>query len=1141
MIPILQAPKAVAAVQVQTVNGKKIATNFSDYMEGKLSTESQSKGALFGMEQGKAAPAAGPEEPLATTNVAALLAQFVQDLKAASEEKKLGAGEWAFPAPSPQLMQQMAKDAGMNESQLAGLFAKVKNQEGNLPLADLLASFSRHFQGLQSEAPITAPETDLPLVQIILERLGVPVAEVEKITQATVRGDNSFDLKKLAELVQGISGERITDLSPLETEQLQDLLAAAGVSGQLQRALLPERLPVIEGLVESGPPVTITLGRLKDILGQAVQEIKANQLQADPIAFLTDLHEVLVRSGFETAGPQLSSAVQGAVVAIFEKLMESVDPGEVHSSRDYSAANSIIEGKDQGYWQENFVADGEQPAAALESDRSLLRRLLERSGVPDFEADRISEATAGADNAFASREVFELLQGLTEGIIARLTTKAGEAGETALFAGNAIDLQKLTGFMPRLTEEKIAGLDPELVETTEAPARGVNPADLHKMASLLQSATEEKITDLDPELVETTEAPARGVNPADLHKMASLLQSATEEKITDLFSEVRKISNAALRGDNIVDLQKVVGLLQSLTGITITEFEAAEVEQGPVVEGFVESAPALTHILDRLQNMLNQGVREVKANRLQADPLAFLADLHEVLSRSGLETTDPRPSSAVQGELVAVLEKLSNIVDLAKVQMNQGYAVAELVMEKNDLGYWQENIAGKGIMAVPAAPSASEPDLQHLQLLLERLGVPATEVSRLSEAATRGDNTFDPREMAGLVQRLTEERITDLTTEVSRVSEAIVQGNNTLDLQKVADLLLGLTGVKIKDLTAVEDGRLQNVPADSDMPVVPALALLKNMLAQGVREVKANRLQADPLAFLNDLQAELSRIGVETNIPRPSTAAQGNLGAVFEELMETVNLAKVKVSPGSVAVGAVMEKKDFGSAQESGAGTEKVAVAAVAPETGQLHVEGSDALAAGEPAKKTGTSGELFAENSTLQSVSATAAKGEAVAAVSSQAVRPFVHIPNLPHTLQQQGFAQLSQGVLQGLRNQEHHLVLTLYPKELGEVKVEMTVRDNQVAVSFVMENSRVKEVLESNLDQFRENMEKQGFTLGDCMVSLNRDNRGNEAWQQFQAASQEKSAGRRRATLADLPEDILYQRVQPGNGRANGVDLFA
>jgi len=70
---------------------------------------------------------------------------------------------------------------------------------------------------------------------------------------------------------------------------------------------------------------------------------------------------------------------------------------------------------------------------------------------------------------------------------------------------------------------------------------------------------------------------------------------------------------------------------------------------------------------------------------------------------------------------------------------------------------------------------------------------------------------------------------------------------------------------------------------------------------------------------------------------------------------------------------------------------------------------------------------------------------------------------------------------------------------------------------------------------------MEKQGFVLDECMVSLNRDSDGNESWQQFQAASQQKGMGRRRATLADLPDDVLYQRALSKNNRESGVDLFA
>ncbi len=592
MIPIVQAPKAqvTAAVDAKSPAGNKTGSNFSDYMEKKMATERRDKNNLLGQQKAKAAPtsAAGKKTPAAAsekkeadaaTTVAALLGQFVQDLQKSAGDQKMGSGEWSFPVPDPALLQKIAQDAGMGESQLTALMDKMKNQDGKLNLADFLASFTRHFQTLQDDVPVTVPETDLPLLQSVLERLGVPVPEVGRISEAAVRGDNTIDLQKILAGLKGLPGENITDLTAVEAEQLQDILANAGVSQQLQRALFPERLPVVEGLVKDVPPVPLTLDRLKNVLEQAVQEVKDNRLQADPLNFLADLQEVLTKSGFETKGPSLSSAVQGSVVAVFEKLMESVD--------------------------------------------------------------------------------------------------------------------------------------------------------------------------------------------------------------------------------------------------------------------------------------------------------------------------------------------------LSKVKVQQGSAFAEAAREK-------------------------------------KLG-------------------------------------------------------------------------QVQDLSAAQD--------------VDVAALLDGETAEPV------------LAMDRD---------------------------------------------------------------------------------GQAGKDGKNAL----------VSGELFAENNgVFQTDAAVAAKAESVgtAAASSQAARPFVHIPNLPHGVQQQGFAQLSQGVLQGLRNQEHHLVLKLYPKELGEVKVEMTVRDNQVAVSFAMENSRVKEVLESNLEQFKENMAKQGFTMGECTVSLNKNNDSNESWQQYQAGSMEKGAGQRRTTLADLPDDIFYQRVQPGNGRENGVDLFA
>ena len=187
MIPIVQAPKLAASVEAKIPVGKKTASNFSDYMEKKTATERRSKNDLLGVQndkptkasagdrKGSAAASKKKEGGDEATTVAALLGQFVQDLQKSAGDQKLGPGEWSFPVPDSELLQKIAKDAGMNESQMTALLEKMKNQDGKLNLADFLASFTRHFQTLQDDMPVTVPETDLPLLQSVLERLGVPV------------------------------------------------------------------------------------------------------------------------------------------------------------------------------------------------------------------------------------------------------------------------------------------------------------------------------------------------------------------------------------------------------------------------------------------------------------------------------------------------------------------------------------------------------------------------------------------------------------------------------------------------------------------------------------------------------------------------------------------------------------------------------------------------------------------------------------------------------------------------------------------------------------------------------------------------------------------------------------------------------
>ena len=119
--------------------------------------------------------------------------------------------------------------------------------------------------------------------------------------------------------------------------------------------------------------------------------------------------------------------------------------------------------------------------------------------------------------------------------------------------------------------------------------------------------------------------------------------------------------------------------------------------------------------------------------------------------------------------------------------------------------------------------------------------------------------------------------------------------------------------------------------------------------------------------------------------------------------------------------------------------------------------------------------------------------------------------------------------------------MVLRLYPRELGEVKVEMTVREQNVSLAFSMENHRVKAALESNMQQFPDNLSRHGFSLQGWQVSVGQQQEDpNAAWQFHEQARQLGQGRSNRETLADLPTDSMYIRPMQGADREGGISLF-
>ncbi len=128
------------------------------------------------------------------------------------------------------------------------------------------------------------------------------------------------------------------------------------------------------------------------------------------------------------------------------------------------------------------------------------------------------------------------------------------------------------------------------------------------------------------------------------------------------------------------------------------------------------------------------------------------------------------------------------------------------------------------------------------------------------------------------------------------------------------------------------------------------------------------------------------------------------------------------------------------------------------------------------------------------------------------------------------------------GLQRNEYRLVMHLYPRELGAVKVDLQIRGNKVAISFALESTRVREILERNMDVLRENLERRGFVLGEFTISLGSDrDQPGESRQRFSLAWTNKQSDMvRRESLTAVAANDRYHRPAMAD-HSSGVDLFA
>jgi len=417
-----------------------------------------------------------------------------------------------------------------------------------------------------------------------------------------------------------------------------------------------------------------------------------------------------------------------------------------------------------------------------------------------------------------------------------------------------------------------------------------------------------------------------------------------------------------------------------------------------------------------------------------------------------------------------------------------------------------------------------EAELPMLEALLAKMGIAEESIARIAEKAVSGDGKLDlsllVKGLAGAAEGedLVPVTLTDWETE--QLQNLLAKAGLTLEEQN--ELL------PERFLNQVL-GR-ENAGQQAQLSVERLQAMLNDAIA-GVRE---SQPKVDLPAFLADLQQILAQADFEAQGVGFTPVVEESVSAIFQKLQELVDLARVKVEKNNLAENQLLEEQgvndDF--AEWVKGLEEKFDQSTAQDDTADF----SGNTAAGQTGEEvTAVKSESAVQPATAFTVKsggqdtvqvADAAKGEAAAR-------------NPSRQLQQQVFQQLSDGVVRGLKNQEHHLVLRLYPQDLGEVKVNLTVRDEQISVSFNMENARVKEMLESNMEEFKDSMNQRGFKLGECSVSVGQQDSG-ESWQRFEMARQAVKAARE--TMADLPADALYLQAAPSrmDGQPNGINLI-
>lgn len=127
-------------------------------------------------------------------------------------------------------------------------------------------------------------------------------------------------------------------------------------------------------------------------------------------------------------------------------------------------------------------------------------------------------------------------------------------------------------------------------------------------------------------------------------------------------------------------------------------------------------------------------------------------------------------------------------------------------------------------------------------------------------------------------------------------------------------------------------------------------------------------------------------------------------------------------------------------------------------------------------------------------------------------------------------------------LTNEKSEMVIDLKPDHLGKLSLRVVTERGAVVAKFIAENEQVKAAIESNMDNLKESLTRQGFSIQDFSVSVRQDSKKGFAEDGNYSRNGRRESKDEKITAVGVPAmEENQQRLNPYLASTSTINLTA